>query len=88
MSDQMHKIDAYLDHAERWKIDLAALMLSPPAFTELKRVTPRKQYRKRQGTRFINSYRGVPINIHDEWSWGWMLRAKDGSFVELPKEAA
>lgn len=40
------------------------------------------------GTRFFNAYRGVPIHIHDEWAWGWMLRAKDGYFFSLVTEAA
>lgn len=82
----MAAIDAAINIAEADGTPLAALMMSPPAFETLKRIIPRKQYRKRQGTRFINAYRGVRIDIHDEWSWGWMLRAANGSFVHFPRE--
>jgi hypothetical protein len=82
----MAAIDRTIDMAEADAKPLAALMMSPPAFAELKRITPRKQYRKRQGTRFINAYRGIPIELHDEWSWGWMLRAANGTFVHFPRE--
>lgn len=88
MSDQMATIDRYLDHAAERGIPLAALMMSPQAFMHLKDKVPRKQYRQRQGSRFINAYRGVPIHIHDEWSWGWMLRAVDGSFPRPEDEDA
>jgi hypothetical protein len=33
-------------------------------------------------------YRGVRIEEHDEWSWGWMLRSHDGRFIDLPASAA
>ena len=26
-------------------------------------------------------YRGFKIEEHDEWSWGWMIRNPDGSFL-------
>lgn len=61
-------VDGFVARGERgW------LAMSESAWKQFKSEVPRRQYRKRTGTRFINAYRGVPISIHDEWSWGWSL---------------
>jgi hypothetical protein len=84
---QTDVFDRHIDHCELNSIALSALMLSRATFDQLKREIPRKEYRKRHGTQFTNEYRGVPIEIHDEWSWGWMLRAADNSYFNLPAGA-
>ena len=72
------KIHAALDRGEG---ENCRLCLSEPVWLEFKREVPRGEYRQRRGTRFVNAYRGRPISIHDEWSWGWML-------VPIGEEAA
>lgn len=67
------KIDEALDAGQG---EGCILCLSEPAWADFKREVPRREYRKRQGTRFVNAYRGLPISIHDEWSWGWLLLPK------------
>lgn len=63
-------IDAAIDRGEG---EGCFLCISGELWPEFKQQVPRREYRKRQGTRFINAYRGVPISIHPEWSWGWQL---------------
>lgn len=64
------KVDAAIDRGEATGCVLA---FSTAAWSEFKRQVPRREYRKRQGTRFINAYRDVPISLHDEWAWGWQF---------------
>lgn len=32
----------------------------------------------------LTRYRGVPVEIHDEWSWGWMIRPSRLSSIKEP----
>lgn len=72
--EMLAKVNRTLDIAEKLGEPIAALMFSLPAFETFKKAVPRKAYRQRKGTRFVNAYRGLPIELHDEWSWGWAAR--------------
>jgi len=34
----------------------------------------------------LTRYRGVPVEIHDEWSWGWMIRPSRLSSIKEPDQ--
>lgn len=70
-------IDIYINRAHADKTPLAAIMASPDWLEDMKRNCAASDWTG------PNAYRGVPIEVHDEWSWGWLLRAADGSFVEM-----
>jgi len=54
------------------------LMASPVALIDMKVNTDPRDWQT-EGNRLL--YRAVPIEVHDEWSWGWMLRNNAGGFV-------
>lgn len=71
----MSEIDRHIDFADAAGLELQAIMMSPEAMKDFAR-----------NGRDVSSgyYRGVKIEEHDEWSWGWMLRIKGGGFVSIP----
>ena len=71
----MSLIDDYLGEAG----DGAVIMAAPTALDDLRANTPADQWRD-MATHF--TYRGARVELHDEWSWGWMVRRADGSMVE------
>lgn len=66
-------IDQLIEQDRAAGIDHHYLMISAGVWPRFKQAVGRDNYRERRGTRFINAYRGIPISIHDEWSWGWDL---------------
>lgn len=71
----MRDLDDYINRAG----PRAVLMVSQPAMDDIRRNTSAENWRH-DGLR--DFYRGALIELHDEWSWGWMVRKSDGSFVE------
>lgn len=67
----MALIDDYLTEAGEG----AVIMAASEAVDDLRNNTPADQW---DGL----AYRGARVELHDEWSWGWMVRKADGSLVE------
>lgn len=53
--------------------DVFSIQISEAMWPGFRGSVPRKERRQREGSRFVNAYRGVPISIHPEWEWGWRL---------------
>lgn len=66
-------IDEAITEAIRFGKEMLALQIAEPMWAGFKNSVPRKERRKREGSRFVNAYRRVPISIHPEWDWGWRL---------------
>lgn len=71
----MPLIDDYLTEAGKGAVIMAAV----EALDDLRANTDPDQWDKR-GDWF--TYRDARVELHDEWSWGWMVRRADGSMVE------
>jgi hypothetical protein len=71
----MSALDDYIDRAGAG----AVVMASQPAMDDIRYNTPSESWRH-DGLR--DFYRGALIELHDEWSWGWMVRKADGTYVE------
>ena len=71
----MALIDEYLASGGDKPIVMAAV----EALDDLRANTPADQW-GRDGD--WHTYRGARVELHDEWSWGWMVRRADGSYVE------
>jgi hypothetical protein len=64
----------------------AAIDMAQDVFDKIKLAVPRREYRKRVGTRFINAYRDVPINIvADAPPGAWVVRGHHDTAPELAK---
>ena len=61
------------------------LMVSPAALDDIRHNTDPKDW---QISDRRETYRGAFIEIHDEWSWGWMVRDREGQFIYLREDAA
>lgn len=60
--------------------DDPVLMVSPEALASIRNATNPLEW---QVGRNRQTYRGALIEVHDEWSWGWLVRDRDGQFVHL-----
>lgn len=49
------------------------LMISTAAWPTFKAQVSFIERTRRKGLRLLREYRGIPISLHDEWSWGWSL---------------
>lgn len=56
------------------------LMISPAAYDDVRHNTKPEDW---QITPNRKTYRGALIEVHDEWSWGWNIRDRDGQFIHL-----
>jgi hypothetical protein len=72
-------MDSQLDNFIERAGARAVLMASPAALTDIRHNTNPTDW-KRVGDGEM--YRGALIEEHDEWSWGWMVRKADGTYVE------
>jgi hypothetical protein len=68
-------MDAYLAAAQEAGHRPHSWWMSPPIYDIFKTA---------EGVRPI-VHRGLPIDIHDEWSWGWMLVTRANYPHALPK---
>lgn len=66
-------INEAITEAIRAGKDVFLIEISEPMWPGFKGSVPRNERRRREGTRFVNAYRGIPISIHSEWQWGWRL---------------
>jgi len=57
----------------------AVIMASPDARDYLREFTDPHDWHL-EGKRSF--YRGALVELHDEWSWGWMVRKSDGTYVK------
>ena len=69
----MPLIDEYLAKAG----DGAVIMSTIEGLKELRAGTP-AEFWSHDG----RAYRDFPVEVHDEWTWGWKVRRADGSLVE------
>jgi hypothetical protein len=77
----MNALDDYIERAGSG----AVLMVSQAAMDDIRYNTPSESW-LHDGLR--DFYRGALIELHDEWSWGWMVRKADGRYVEPAIAAA
>lgn len=66
-------INEAITEAIRGGREVLAIQISDGMWPGFKGSVPRKERRQRDGSRFVNAYRGIPISIHPEWEWGWRL---------------
>lgn len=71
----MNQLDDFINRAG----DRAVLMVSPVAYTEIRNETQPVHWHLKSNREM---YRGALVELHDEWSWGWMVRKADGTYVE------
>ncbi len=71
----MSYLDDYIDRAGAGGV----LMVSAEALEDIQANTLPGNWQG-EGSRIL--YRGAPVELHDEWAWGWMVRKADGSYVE------
>lgn len=66
-------IDEAITEATRAGKDVVSIQISEAMWPGFKGSVPRNERRQREGSRFVNAYRGIPISLHPEWEWGWRL---------------
>ena len=72
----MSAVDEYIDCAGAG----AVLMVSPASLDDMLLNTDPADWRWEGAV--LRFYRGAKVEHHDEWSWGWMVRKADGTYVE------
>ncbi len=71
----LQKLHDYIERAG----DRAIIMVSQPSRDALRDQSISLDWQFKGNNAF---YRGAFVELHDEWSWGWMVRKADGSYVK------
>lgn len=76
-------VDEAITEAIRDGKDVMSIQISEAMWPGFKGSVPRNERRQREGSRFVNAYRGIPISLHPEWEWGWRLSIIDEELEEI-----
>lgn len=77
----MSQLDDYLNRAGAGAVLMVA---DGETLEDVRRNTPADQW-GRDGN--WETYRSARVEVHDEWSWGWMVRKADGTYVARSDKA-